>query len=90
MYRVIREFVDLQDHRFRYRVGDAFPRAGVEVSAERVAELASARNKSGAAVIEAVEVPHKAKIQPVRAENGSKDKSVAKAENKPKKRKKKE
>lgn len=89
MYRVVKDFTDRIDKHI-YRVGDVYPRAGVAVSDERVAELTSRENMRGEVLIEAVDVPQKAKIQPVRAENGSKDKSVAKAGNKPKKRKKKE
>lgn len=45
MYKVIKYFVDLQDNEFPYKVGDTFPREGLEVSAERLAELAGNDNK---------------------------------------------
>lgn len=50
-YEVIRDFVDIQDDNHLYRTRDSFPRAGVEVSEERIAELASAENRCGAALI---------------------------------------
>ena len=89
MYKVVKDFTDRIDKHI-YRVGDVYPRAGVAVSEERVAELASKENMRGEVLIKAVKRPQEAKIQPVRAENDSKDKSVAKAEKKPRKRKKKE
>lgn len=45
MYKVIEYFTDLQDGNHPYSVGDDFPRPGVKVSANRIAELASANNK---------------------------------------------
>lgn len=62
MYKVIRDFMDLEDHKHIYRVGDIFPRnAKISIDAERYAELSSNRNKTGAPVIEydPVEVPEK-------------------------------
>ena len=56
MYKVIRFFTDLQDKGHAYRVGDTFPREGVEVSPERLKELATSKNKRGVPVIEEVEV----------------------------------
>ena len=54
MYRVIKSFTDLQDNNYVYYVGDTFPRNGVEVSAERIAELASDKNRRGFPLIEEV------------------------------------
>ena len=54
MYRVIKSFTDLQDNNYAYYVGDTFPRNGVEVGAERVAELASDKNRLGVPLIEEV------------------------------------
>lgn len=45
MYRVIRYFEDLQDRRHPYRAGDVYPRPGMQVSAERIAELAGSENR---------------------------------------------
>lgn len=52
MYKVIKNFVDLQDNRYRYLVGDTYPRKGVKVSEDRVAELSSTKNKRGVKLIE--------------------------------------
>ena len=62
MYKAIVDFVDLQDNH-KYHVGDVFPRMGYDPGEERIAELASAENKRGCAVIE--EVPEKGADKPV-------------------------
>ena len=54
MYKVIKFFTDLQDNNYAYYVGDTFPRNGVEVGAERVAELSSDKNLQGVPLIEEV------------------------------------
>jgi hypothetical protein len=54
MFKVIKYFTDLQDNRHAYHEGDTFPREGLEVSAERFAELASDKNKRGVPLIEEV------------------------------------
>ena len=54
MYKVIKSFTDLQDNNYAYYVGDTFPRNGVEVGAERIAELASDKNRLGVPLIEGV------------------------------------
>ena len=56
MYEVVTGFVDLQDNNYIYRTGDSFPRAGVDVSKERIAELASTSNKCGVVLIKATKV----------------------------------
>lgn len=53
MYRVIKAFTDLQNHH-AYSVGDTFPHNGVEVDAERIAELASNKNRLGVPLIEEI------------------------------------
>ena len=55
MYKVIKSFTDLQDNNYSYYVGDTFPHNGVEVGAERIAELASDKNRRGIPLIEEVE-----------------------------------
>ena len=55
MYKVIKSFTDLQDNNYAYYVGDTFPHNGVEVCAERIAELASDKNRRGVPLIEEVE-----------------------------------
>ena len=54
MYKVIKSFTDLQDNNYAYYVGDTFPRNGVEVGAERIAELSSDKNLQGVPLIEEV------------------------------------
>ena len=66
MYKVISDFTDLKDNNFKYHVGDEFPRHGYTPSASRIAELASAHNKRGRAVIE--EVKEEFMNKPVEAE----------------------
>ena len=63
MYKVIKAFHDLRDSQetkngkiyYEYKVGDAFPRAGKEVSEERIQELAGSDNKRGVPLIELAE-----------------------------------
>ena len=54
MYKVIKYFTDLQDNNYAYYVGDTFPRNGVEVGAERIAELSSTQNRRRIPLIEEV------------------------------------
>lgn len=54
MYKVIKKFRDMQDGLYAYSVGDTFPHNGVEVDAERIAELASAKNRLGVPLIEEI------------------------------------
>ena len=50
-------FTDLQDNRYAYHAGDTFPREGLEVSDERIAELASSDNKRGKPLISVDDIP---------------------------------
>ena len=54
MYKVIKSFTDLQDNNYAYYVGDTFPHNGVEIDSERVAELASDKNRLGVPLIEEI------------------------------------
>ena len=54
MYKVIKSFYDLKDNNHVYFVGDTFPHNGVEVGDERIAELASDKNRLGVPLIEEV------------------------------------
>ena len=54
MYRVIKAFTDLKDNNHAYSVGDTFPHNGVEVDSERLAELASDKNRLGGPLIEEI------------------------------------
>lgn len=51
MYKVIHFFTDLQDNEHPYNVGDAFPRKGLSVTDERIAELSGKYNKQGIPLI---------------------------------------
>ena len=53
MYKAVKAFRDLKTN-LVYAVGDSFPRNGVEVDAERIAELASDKNRLGVALIEEI------------------------------------
>ena len=62
MYKVIKHFIDLQDNNHTYNAGDSFPRSGVSVTEERLAELAGSNNKQGVPLIEKIkEAPKKRK-----------------------------
>ena len=54
MYIVLHKFYDLKDNSHAYSVGDTFPRNGVKVDAERIAELASDKNRLGVPLIEEI------------------------------------
>ena len=54
MYKVIKSFTDLQDNNHAYYVGDTFPHNGVDVDAERIAELSSDKNLQGVPLIEEI------------------------------------
>lgn len=86
-YVVVTDFTDKNDKHI-YRAGDKFPRPGVEVSKERVAELTSTDNVRGEVLIKAVEPPKSAEIRPVKEEKKKTDKSVNTQKKKPKKAKK--
>ncbi len=51
MFKVIKLFADLQDGNHVYNVGDEYPRKGVKVTDERIAELAGSTNKQGTPLI---------------------------------------
>lgn len=55
MYKVINYFEDLQDNRFAYNVGDEYPRKGLEVTKERIKELATNQNRRKIPLIKKVE-----------------------------------
>ena len=54
MYKVIRHFNDLQDNKYPYSEGDIFPRDGLSVTKERLAELSGSNNKQKRPLIEKV------------------------------------
>ena len=93
-YIVVKDFSDIQDDRCVYRAGDTFPRTGLEVSDERVAELASKDNKRGEVLIRAIDAEQESsqepEIRPVSDETEVFDEIIAKKKKSPKKRNKKE
>jgi hypothetical protein len=44
MFKVIENFIDLQDNNHEYRAGDIFPRSDLKVSSKRIKELSTAQN----------------------------------------------
>lgn len=68
MYKVINLFTDLQDNDHKYQPGDIFPRQGLEVSDERIEELAGKDNKQGKPLIKKVEIKAQAKPAKKKAE----------------------
>ena len=58
-YKVIKLFTDLHDNDYLYKVGDTFPRKGITVTDERIAELAGSNNKQHIPLIEKVEPKRK-------------------------------
>ena len=58
MYRVIKYFTDLQDKNHEYNVGDIYPHNNRKVSASRIKELSTDKNRRGIPLIEKVEEPN--------------------------------
>jgi hypothetical protein len=54
MYKVIERFADLLDDNHIYNAGDDYPRKGLEVTEERLEELAGWNNKQHKPLIKAV------------------------------------
>ena len=63
MYRVVKDFTDLQDDKHIYIAGDIYPRDGVEPSESRIAELGSTANIRGEVLIELVKEKKKTKAK---------------------------
>lgn len=57
MHRVIKYFTDLQDNNHEYNVGDIYPHNKKKVSASRIKELSTDKNRQGVPLIEKVEEP---------------------------------
>ena len=81
MYKVVSYFTDLQDANHPYNIGDTYPRNGLTVTAERIAELAGKSNLRGIPLIEEVQE----KADKVKAEKAETAKAEP-AEDAPKKR----
>lgn len=52
MYKVIKYFTDLQDGGYPYHAGEIFPREGLTVTAERLAELSGGENRQKTPLIQ--------------------------------------
>lgn len=52
MFKVIKEFRDLQDNDYIYEVNDIYPHDNREVPVERIEELAGKKNKIGRRLIQ--------------------------------------
>lgn len=72
MYKVIRYFVDLQDDCHGYNIGDTFPREGLEVTPERIAELSGCNNRRKTPLIALVEDSPQKKETPAKAKRAKK------------------
>ena len=57
IYRALIRFCDRQDDMFMYEAGETYPRPGLDVTPERIAELAGSDNRMGYPLIKAVESP---------------------------------
>lgn len=86
MYIVVKDFTDRIDKHI-YRAGDKYPRSGVDVSDDRVAELTSKNNMRGEVLVKVVE---KAEISPKNDETEIAEEVVVEEKKQPKKRNKKE
>ena len=68
MYKVLERFTDLQDNRHEYNPGDTFPREGLVVSEERLAELSTDKNRQRRPLIEEIKKKAKAEVKPEKKE----------------------
>lgn len=55
MYKVVARFLDLEDNKREYKIGETFPCEGVEVSERRLAILSTDQNAAKKVLIEKVE-----------------------------------
>ncbi len=53
-YKVLKDFKDLQDDGYIYRVGDTFPRPGASVGEDRILELSTVKNQRGEILIKKI------------------------------------
>lgn len=68
MYKVIEKFVDLQDNMHLYNVGDEFPHHKGAVSAKRIGELSTTKNRRGIRLIREIEVHAVGAEEPIKPE----------------------
>lgn len=50
-YKVIKFFTDIEDKDYPYKIGAVYPRKGLNVTKERIAQLMSSNNKQCAPLI---------------------------------------
>lgn len=67
MYKVIKFFTDLHDNSYAYNEGDTYPREGVKVTDERIAELSGSNNLQGEPLIAAADGIDVMKIDELKA-----------------------
>ena len=75
-YKVIKLFTDLKDGGHRYNVGDPYPREGVEVSDERIAELSGSNNRQKTPLIKEAVSEAKAPAEETEAVNDEETETV--------------
>lgn len=79
IYRALIRFCDRQDDMFMYEAGETYPRPGLDVTPERIAELAGSDNRMGYPLIEAVEALSKAPTDEPKEELTEADKPAQKS-----------
>ncbi len=52
---VYKKFKDLEDNNFIYKIGDVYPREGLEPSKKRIKELSTEKNKIGKILIKKID-----------------------------------
>ena len=78
-YVAVTQFADLKDADRIYEAGENYPRPGLDVAPERIAELAGSDNRMGYPLIEAVEAPSKAPTDEPKEELTEADKPAQKS-----------
>lgn len=76
MHKAIVSFTDLQDNNYKYQVGDIFPHKGMKVSAERIEELSTDKNRRHIPVIAEVVEEEKAEQKSAPKKGGRKKTDV--------------
>jgi len=90
MYKVIKFFTDLQDNNYPYEVGSTYPRKGLSVTKERIAELSGSNNRQKTALIKEVSEPKQEPKENVRESKEKVQESKEKIQGQKKKTKKKD
>lgn len=68
MFKVIKQFIDLQDNNHLYKVGDVYPRKGLEPTENRLKELSTSANKQKRPLIKEVENEPKKAVKKAKKE----------------------